>query len=138
MPMPTGTPLSGSTVLPTGPLPDVGSSPSPSSGPTPTPVANSENAGAPALVEPPGKKLQVLPIGLGVFAGVSVIALLVVGIVTWERTKHRRVSLSRWSQMVTKSDDDPAHRTSGNSGFRKTGPGWGTAQRSKRFTGQGF
>lgn len=40
----------------------------------------------------PGKKLQVLPIGLGIFAGVTVIALIVVGLVTWERTKYRRVS----------------------------------------------
>ena len=50
----------------------------------------------------------MLPIGLGVFAGVSVIALFVVGIVTYERAKHRRVSLApRWSSMVTESDDDP-------------------------------
>jgi hypothetical protein len=40
----------------------------------------------------PGKKLSVLPIGLGVFAGISLIALIVVGLVTWERTKYRRVS----------------------------------------------
>lgn len=39
----------------------------------------------------PGKSIQVLPIGLGVFAGVSVIALVVVGLVTYERTKYRRV-----------------------------------------------
>jgi len=38
----------------------------------------------------PGKQIQVLPIGLGVFAGVSVIALIVVGLVTYERTKYRR------------------------------------------------
>ena len=40
----------------------------------------------------PGKKLSVLPIGLGVFAGISVIALIVVGLVTYERTKYRKVS----------------------------------------------
>jgi uncharacterized membrane protein YfcA len=34
----------------------------------------------------------VLPIGLGVFAGISVIALIVVGLVTYERTKYRKVS----------------------------------------------
>ncbi len=39
----------------------------------------------------PGKKLSVLPIGLGVFAGISVIALIVVGLVTYERTKYRKV-----------------------------------------------
>jgi len=32
----------------------------------------------------------VLPIGLGVFAGISVIALIVVGLVTYERTKYRK------------------------------------------------
>lgn len=47
----------------------------------------------------------MLPIGLGVFAGVSVIALFVVGLVTYERTKHRRVSWNRLSQTVTESDD---------------------------------
>jgi hypothetical protein len=31
-----------------------------------------------------------LPIGLGVFAGISVIALIVVGLVTYERTKYRK------------------------------------------------
>ena len=43
----------------------------------------------------PGKKLEVLPIGLGVFAGISVIALIVVGLVTYERTKYRKVRLER-------------------------------------------
>jgi hypothetical protein len=42
----------------------------------------------------PGKTLQVLPIGLGVFAGISVIALIVVGLVTYERTKYRKVTPS--------------------------------------------
>jgi len=37
----------------------------------------------------PGRSLQVLPIGLGVFAGVSVVALVIVGIVTYERKKYR-------------------------------------------------
>lgn len=35
----------------------------------------------------------MLPIGLGVFAGISVIALIVVGLVTYERTKYRKVRL---------------------------------------------
>jgi len=43
----------------------------------------------------PGKKLQVLPIGLGVFAGISVIALIVVGLVTYERTKYRKAFRQR-------------------------------------------
>lgn len=45
-----------------------------------------------AAATTPGQKLEVLPIGLGVFAGVSVIALIVVGLVTYERTKYRKVS----------------------------------------------
>jgi len=43
----------------------------------------------------PGKKLSVLPIGLGVFAGISVIALIVVGLVTYERTKYRKLFRQR-------------------------------------------
>jgi len=39
---------------------------------------------------PPGKKLSVLPIGLGIFAAISVIGLIIVIIVTYERTKHRK------------------------------------------------
>ena len=48
------------------------------------------SAAAQAAFQIPGKQLQVLPIGLGVFAGISVIALIVVGLVTYERTKYRR------------------------------------------------
>jgi len=43
----------------------------------------------------PGRKLSVLPIGLGVFAGISVIALVVVGLVTYERTKYRKAFRKR-------------------------------------------
>jgi len=43
----------------------------------------------------PGQKIQVLPIGLGVFAGISVIALIVVGLVTYERTKYRKAFRAR-------------------------------------------
>jgi hypothetical protein len=43
----------------------------------------------------PGTKLSVLPIGLGVFAGISVIALIVVGLVTYERTKYRKAFRQR-------------------------------------------
>ncbi|KAI0766873.1 hypothetical protein BD413DRAFT_605658 [Trametes elegans] len=48
-----------------------------------------------AAFQLPGTKLQVLPIGLGVFAGISVIALIVVGLVTYERTKYRRAFRQR-------------------------------------------
>jgi len=75
----------------------LGSDPSPtSSGSTPA-TAAAENAAsssaAPFVL--PGKKLQVLPIGLGVFAGISVIALIVVGLVTYERTKYRKAFRQR-------------------------------------------
>jgi hypothetical protein len=57
-----------------------------------TAAAAVEASASPAAAfEIPGKQVQVLPIGLGVFAGVSVIALIVVGLVTYERTKYRRV-----------------------------------------------
>lgn len=45
--------------------------------------------------EVPGRRLEVLPIGLGVFAGISVIALIVVGLVTYERTKYRKAFRQR-------------------------------------------
>lgn len=45
----------------------------------------------------PGRTLSVLPIGLGIFAGISVIALVVVGLVTYERTKYRKVRLPLFS-----------------------------------------
>ncbi|CDO77637.1 hypothetical protein BN946_scf184946.g31 [Trametes cinnabarina] len=43
----------------------------------------------------PGTHLSVLPIGLGIFAGISVIALIVVGLVTYERTKYRKAFRQR-------------------------------------------
>ncbi|KAH9961367.1 hypothetical protein BC827DRAFT_344945 [Russula dissimulans] len=51
----------------------------------------SPSATAQAAFQIPGKKISVLPIGLGIFAGISVIALIVVGLVTYERTKYRKV-----------------------------------------------
>jgi len=66
-----------------------------------TPAATSAaDQGAPsssqsAAFAVPGQKIQVLPIGLGVFAGISVIALIVVGLVTYERTKYRKAFRAR-------------------------------------------
>ncbi|KIM30533.1 hypothetical protein M408DRAFT_328098 [Serendipita vermifera MAFF 305830] len=57
---------------------------------TPTAAAAEQQAAT-----TPGQKLEVLPIGLGVFAGVSVIALIVVGLVTYERTKYRKAFRQR-------------------------------------------
>jgi hypothetical protein len=56
-----------------------------------TAAAEQGNAAVAAITAVPGRKLSVLPIGLGVFAGISVIALVVVGLVTYERTKYRKV-----------------------------------------------
>jgi hypothetical protein len=57
----------------------------------------SPSASAQAAFQIPGKKISVLPIGLGIFAGISVIALIVVGLVTYERTKYRKVRCTRFS-----------------------------------------
>jgi hypothetical protein len=43
----------------------------------------------------PGRSLQVLPIGLGVFGGVSFITLVIVGVVTYERRKYRNLFRER-------------------------------------------
>ncbi|KAI0326865.1 hypothetical protein GY45DRAFT_1222576, partial [Cubamyces sp. BRFM 1775] len=59
-----------------------------------TSAADTAQSSAPAFVLP-GTHIQVLPIGLGIFAGISVIALIVVGLVTYERTKYRRAFRQR-------------------------------------------
>jgi hypothetical protein len=53
------------------------------------------SASATSNIKVPGTTLSVLPIGLGVFAGISVIALIVVGLVTYERTKYRKAFRQR-------------------------------------------
>ncbi|THH00162.1 hypothetical protein EW026_g2328 [Hermanssonia centrifuga] len=57
-----------------------------STGPSGTSAADSAASSSPPPFQLPGKTLSVLPIGLAVFAGISVIALIVVGLVTYERT----------------------------------------------------
>lgn len=76
--------------------------PTPTSTPGTTPSGSSSSTGTSAAADStstnfqlPGTKLSVLPIGLGVFAGVSVIALIVVGLVTYERTKYRKAFRQR-------------------------------------------
>ncbi|KAF9529430.1 hypothetical protein CPB83DRAFT_875555 [Crepidotus variabilis] len=73
--------------------------------PTPSAAAASGTAAAAettptqaAALALPGKTLSVLPIGLGVFAGISVIALIVVGLVTYERTKFRKARCYKFRQ----------------------------------------
>jgi len=60
--------------------------------PTTKPTGTEAPASAAGAVNTglPGKSISVLPIGLGVFAGLSVIAMIVVGGVTYERTKYRK------------------------------------------------
>lgn len=71
------------------------------SDPVPTPptlAAQQENPtpaeGADAPMETafqlPGRSIMVLPIGLGIFGGISAIALIIVGIVTYERSMYRK------------------------------------------------
>ncbi|KAH7915165.1 hypothetical protein BJ138DRAFT_998374 [Hygrophoropsis aurantiaca] len=38
----------------------------------------------------PGRSLEVLPVGLGVFGGISAIVVIVVAVVTYERTQYRK------------------------------------------------
>ncbi|RDX48099.1 hypothetical protein OH76DRAFT_1456549 [Lentinus brumalis] len=64
------------------------------SGSSATSAADTATSSA-AKFQLPGTTLSVLPIGLGVFAGISVIALIVVGLVTYERTKYRRAFRQR-------------------------------------------
>ncbi|KAH8994028.1 hypothetical protein EDB92DRAFT_1934437 [Lactarius akahatsu] len=65
---------------------------SPETAPDTSPTPSSAAQGA---FQIPGKKISVLPIGLGIFAGISVIALIVVGLVTYERTKYRKIFRQR-------------------------------------------
>lgn len=66
----------------------------------------------------------MLPIGLGVFAGVSVIALIVVGLVTYERTKYRKVSKASLKQDLHVLN---IYRHSGNESSQKLAQIWDMA-----------
>jgi len=63
--------------------------------PTAAEITASSSSTAQPAFQIPGKKISVLPIGLGIFAGISVIALIVVGLVTYERTKYRKIFRQR-------------------------------------------
>ncbi|KAG0150915.1 hypothetical protein CROQUDRAFT_668259 [Cronartium quercuum f. sp. fusiforme G11] len=56
---------------------------------TPTEASAAETPFATAF-QLPGRSLKVLPIGLGIFAGVSLITIISVGIVTFERARYRK------------------------------------------------
>ena len=99
--------------------------------PVQTSSAPASGVSASADLQLPGKKLSVLPIGLGVFAGISVIALIVVGLVTYERTKYRKVCLFPRFPIISSM----AHfivsfflRRSGNVNLRNREPRWVTVE----------
>lgn len=66
----------------------------------------------------------MLPIGLGVFAGISVIALIVVGLVTYERTKYRRVRFLFIYHQGFLTRRSPFSRRSGNVDLQNLVPHW--------------
>lgn len=39
----------------------------------------------------PGTTIQVLPIGLGIYGGITAIGIFAVAFVTWERVQYRKV-----------------------------------------------
>ncbi|GJJ06580.1 hypothetical protein Clacol_000773 [Clathrus columnatus] len=75
-----------------------------SSVPTASPISAAEDNTSTFTM--PGRQISILPVGLAVFAGVSVIALIVVGVVTYERTKYRKNFRNRKlaEQMKAKAD----------------------------------
>ncbi|KAI9509490.1 hypothetical protein F5148DRAFT_749296 [Russula earlei] len=94
IPLPTVTPSpqnSPSTIAPRSTSSAVGTSTLPGA----DNASASPSSTAESAFQIPGKKISVLPIGLGIFAGISVIALIVVGLVTYERTKYRKIFRQR-------------------------------------------
>ncbi|KAH9083672.1 hypothetical protein EDB83DRAFT_2330468 [Lactarius deliciosus] len=91
-PTPTSTPVPSSSQTSQSSSSVDTSTASPETAPDTTPTPSSAAQGA---FQIPGKKISVLPIGLGIFAGISVIALIVVGLVTYERTKYRKIFRQR-------------------------------------------
>lgn len=103
-PNPTTSPVPSSSPIPTpgfvSPTSSTASSLTSSATSTSTASAAADNQPPPThpatqKFQIPGKTLSVLPIGLGVFAGILVIALIVVGLVTYERTKYRKAFRQR-------------------------------------------
>jgi cobalamin biosynthesis Mg chelatase CobN len=86
---------SGVVVLGPTSIPAENASTPPAGGATSGTRESAETTQSAASVNIPGKEIEVLPIGLGVFAGISVIALIVVGLVTYERTKYRKAFRAR-------------------------------------------
>lgn len=79
----------------------------------------------PSQTSIPGKQLSVLPIGLAVFGGLSLVTLVVVGIVTYERRKYRRQFRERKRIQVvgTRGYGGLGDGLGGGTGFDGTGLG---------------
>jgi hypothetical protein len=87
-------------------------------------TANPSSSAA-AAFQIPGKKISVLPIGLGIFAGISVIALIVVGLVTYERTKYRKVRCTHGFPLVyITHSHEHYNRYSGSANWLSKAQGW--------------
>ncbi|KIJ67880.1 hypothetical protein HYDPIDRAFT_25343 [Hydnomerulius pinastri MD-312] len=87
-----GTEVASSLVTPSGTSVIINVAPAPTG--TLTSAASSSPTAAAAFVMP-GRSLEVLPVGLGVFGGISAITVLIVAVVTWERVKYRRAFRQR-------------------------------------------
>ncbi|WVQ94501.1 hypothetical protein IAU59_001580 [Kwoniella sp. CBS 9459] len=100
-PTPTETPISAASVSNTIANSSNTSSSSidPSSATAAAAASASEEA---ATVEIPGQKLQVLPIGLGIFGGVAGIAILVILYVTYQRRKYKKQFRDRTNALAEK------------------------------------
>jgi len=64
---------------------------------TPTPAPSPSPVVAVVAFSIPGRSLQVTPIGLGVFGGITTVAIFFVLFVTWERVKYRKAFRERRS-----------------------------------------
>ncbi|KAH0827956.1 hypothetical protein J3R83DRAFT_3594 [Lanmaoa asiatica] len=55
------------------------------------PLSTASPTAAAAAFVMPGTSIQVLPVGLGVFGGITAVAVFAVAYVTWERVRYRKV-----------------------------------------------
>ncbi|KAH7888605.1 hypothetical protein F5I97DRAFT_1854036 [Phlebopus sp. FC_14] len=79
-------------VTPSGTAGLISATPAPTG--TPSVAASSSPVVAAAFVLP-GTSMQVLPIGLGIYGGVTAIAIIIVALVTYERIQYRKVFRQR-------------------------------------------
>jgi len=84
------------TITPSATPPVVDVAPPATGTPTSAVAAGSSPTAVAAFVIP-GRSLQVVPIGLGIFGGITVVTIFVVALVTWERVKYRRAFRQRRS-----------------------------------------